>query len=166
MAVQTRDGVYRGTREEQQAAFSKDAATAAKYGWVPLRKTTEGDTLRVTYQKYPEPAWVEPGPEPAPRPLPATVSGKPALSAADQRSQALSRRIASFVARGYRVQSQDQFTAVMVTGHRVNHLLHAILTIFLLGLWLFVWIPLAMFGGEKRVLITVDERGNVSDQPA
>jgi hypothetical protein len=36
---------------------------------------------------------------------------------------------------------------VMVTREGVNHILHLLLTVFLCGLWLFVWIPLAIGGG-------------------
>ena len=70
--------------------------------------------------------------------------------------------IAAYVARGYRVQSQDAWTAVMVKGHRVNHLLHLILTIVTGGLWLFVWVPVAMFGGERRTLLTMDGTGEMA----
>jgi hypothetical protein len=37
---------------------------------------------------------------------------------------------------------------VMVTKPGVNHLLHLILRILTAGLWLLVWIPLTLFGGE------------------
>lgn len=50
----------------------------------------------------------------------------------------------------------------MVKGHRLNHVLHLLLSIVTLGLWLIVWILLASFGGETRWLVKVDEYGNVS----
>ncbi len=34
----------------------------------------------------------------------------------------------------------------------------------LLGLWLLVWVLLAVTGGEKRQLIQVDEFGNITIQ--
>lgn len=40
---------------------------------------------------------------------------------------------------------------VVVRG-RVNHKLHALLTIFTGGAWLFVWIPVAIRGGKKVVV--------------
>jgi len=51
--------------------------------------------------------------------------------------------------------------ALLVQGRRPNHLLHLILTVLTLGLWLFVWIGLAVFGGEKRMVLVVEENGEV-----
>ena len=50
-------------------------------------------------------------------------------------------------------------------GKPVNHVLHAILTVLLLGLWLIVWIALIITGGEKRTIITVDEYGRIYLRP-
>jgi hypothetical protein len=83
---------------------------------------------------------------------------------ADQRQALLSQHIQMAVARGGRVQHADAYSATIVYGKPVNHLLHAILAFFLIGLWLFVWVPLAIFGGEKRELIRVDDFGRVSTQ--
>jgi hypothetical protein len=33
-------------------------------------------------------------------------------------------------------------------------------------LWLFVWIPLAIFGGEKRLMVWVDQSGRVQTRGA
>lgn len=41
----------------------------------------------------------------------------------------------------------------------MNHVLHLILTLSTLGIWAIVWIALALLGGEKRVLVQVDEWG-------
>ena len=42
---------------------------------------------------------------------------------------------------------------------RWNHVLHLILTLVTLGFWGIVcWIALAIFGGEKRQMITVHDR--------
>lgn len=66
---------------------------------------------------------------------------------------------------GSRIESQSDFQAVLVQGHRPNHVLHLLLTVFTLGLWLIVWIIVAGAGGEKRALLTVDEYGNTKLQP-
>ena len=64
---------------------------------------------------------------------------------------------------GYRVESQTDYQAILVRGRRPNHLLHLILSIVTLGLWaIFVWLPVAVFGGEKRRVVTVDAYGNVA----
>ena len=84
----------------------------------------------------------------------------------EERNQILAQQVQMEIARGGRVESQSDAMAVIVHGRRVNHLLHFIIGILTLGFWWFVWIALALLGGEKRWLITVDERGNMSRQRA
>lgn len=79
----------------------------------------------------------------------------------EQRYALLAQKVQTEISHGARVQSQDWTSAVLVYGKPVNHVLHAILTIFLLGLWLFVWIPVAILGGERREQVIVDEWGRV-----
>ena len=43
----------------------------------------------------------------------------------------------------------DQLTK----GHSVNHSLHLLLSVFTLGLWLPVWLVVALVSGEKRKVI-------------
>lgn len=83
---------------------------------------------------------------------------------ADERKAALAQAVANAVARGARVESQSDYQAVVVYGKRVNHVLHAILSIFTLLFWVIVWVLLVVTGGEKRNLIQVDEFGNVNVQ--
>ena len=82
----------------------------------------------------------------------------------DERKAMLSQQIQVFAARGLRVESQSDFQAIMVEGQRVNHTLHAILTIFTCLLWGIVWAIISSTGGEKRHLVVVDEYGNVQHQ--
>jgi hypothetical protein len=79
----------------------------------------------------------------------------------EQRHAILAGEVARAIANGGRVQSQDAYQAVVVFGKPVNHILHALLSIFLLGLWLIVWLIVGLTGGEKRELIAVDESGQV-----
>lgn len=59
------------------------------------------------------------------------------------------------------MESQSDYQAIIVTGKKVNHLLHFFIGVFTIGAWwLFVWLPLAIFGGEKREIIQVDDYGN------
>jgi len=44
----------------------------------------------------------------------------------------------------------------------VNHILHLLLTVFLCGFWLPVWLLVAVTGGEKRSVLAVDQCGNIS----
>jgi hypothetical protein len=39
-----------------------------------------------------------------------------------------------------------------------------ILSLVTIGFWAIIWIALAIFGGEKRSMVTVDEYGNVAVQ--
>jgi hypothetical protein len=91
-------------------------------------------------------------------PVPETVLGD--KKSADERKAILGRQLSMLMARGRRVESQSDYDAVVVHGHRPNHVLHLFLTIFTLGLWGFVWLGLVLFGGEKREMVTVDEWGN------
>ena len=80
---------------------------------------------------------------------------------ADERKELLARQIASMLPQGMRVESQSDYQAVLLKGKRVNHILHAILSVFTGFLWAPVWIILAITGGEKRQIVSVDEFGNV-----
>jgi hypothetical protein len=93
---------------------------------------------------------------PPPDPSPASNRKTP-----EERKELLARAIQSQVVQGSRVESQGDYNGVVVKGHRPNHVLHLILTIITGGAWgLFVWLPIVIFGGEKRKMVTVDEFGN------
>ena len=62
-------------------------------------------------------------------------------------------QVASLLAQGYHVEIQTRELTQLVRGHRVNHLLHFIISTATLGLWLPMWIGLAAIGGEKRKII-------------
>lgn len=82
----------------------------------------------------------------------------------DERKAILDAAVANTVSGGWRVESRTDFQAVLVKGKNHSHVLHLILTLITLGLWLLVWIPLAVFGGEKRAVLTVDADGRVATQ--
>lgn len=65
------------------------------------------------------------------------------------------------ISKGWKIQSQGQFHAVIVEGSGVNHILHLLLTL-VTGVWIVVWFLLAAFGGERRRMIYVNEQGDVS----
>ncbi len=54
--------------------------------------------------------------------------------------------------------------AVLVYGRQVNHILHFLLGFVTFFLWWLVWLFLAITGGEKRRVVTVDEYGNILEQ--
>ena len=79
-----------------------------------------------------------------------------------ERRELLARLIAGQVPRGWRVESQSEFQAVLVSGRPINHVLHLILTLITCSLWGLAWASLAFFGGEKRQIANVDEWGNIT----
>lgn len=83
---------------------------------------------------------------------------------ADERKALLAQQLQQASARGLRIESQTEFQAVLVEGKPVNHVLHAILTVFTCLLWGIVWAIIAGTGGEKRHMVVVDEFGNVQWQ--
>jgi hypothetical protein len=83
---------------------------------------------------------------------------------ADQRKAALAQMIANVSAQGYRVESQQDYQAVIVRGKPINHPLHIIVSILTAGIWLIGYAVIAVTEGEKREIIQVDEWGNVSRQ--
>lgn len=102
-----------------------------------------------------------PPPPPAP-PAPDAVGGLAQTEKSDaERKALLANTLQGQVASGARIESQGDFQAVVVQGHRVNHLLHFLIGLVTLGVWWLVWIVIAIVGGEKRQMINVDQFGNV-----
>ena len=75
----------------------------------------------------------------------------------EERKALLAQQVQQAVGKGMRVDSQSDTMVVVVSGKPVNHILHFLLGIPTFGFWWFVWIYLAITGGEKRQMITVDE---------
>lgn len=80
----------------------------------------------------------------------------------DCRESLLATEVANQSADGFRVQSQTGTTATLIKGKPVNHKLHAVLSVFTLGVWLIVWLIVYATGGEKRKMVKVDDYGNVT----
>ncbi len=79
----------------------------------------------------------------------------------DELADILDDEVVEAVASGWRVEAQGTDRAVIVWGHRPNHLLHFFVGLFTLGVWWLVWILIGLFGGEKRRVIEVRENGEV-----
>ncbi len=100
-------------------------------------------------------------------PEPTPMMGvTPQPASPEQRRAALAQAVAREVASGGRVESQSEIQAIIVHGKRVNHTLHLILTLVTLTVWSWVWLILWILGGEKRIILTVDDYGNVLRQKA
>lgn len=79
--------------------------------------------------------------------------------APEVRARALAAAVQAEVSKGARVDSQSPYQAVLVHGRPVNHVLHLILTLVTCLAWGLVWLALVVFGGEKRISVTVDDYG-------
>ena len=90
-----------------------------------------------------------------------TTTPEPATKTVEQRKATLAGAVAGQVRAGWSVESQTDYQAILVKGHRPNHLLHLILTILTLGLWLIVWAGVSIAGGEKHRVVSIDEYGNL-----
>ena len=81
------------------------------------------------------------------------------------RKEALAREVGRWAVHGWRIESHSDFSAVLVSGSNPNHLLHGLLTLFTV-FWGLVWIAVALAGGERRVLLEVDELGTIRVEKA
>jgi hypothetical protein len=78
-----------------------------------------------------------------------------------ERREIFSQQMQQAAMRQLRVEWASDYQAVLVQGKPVNHVLHAILTIFTCLAWGLVWLIVSVTGGEKRYQLIVDEFGNV-----
>ena len=90
------------------------------------------------------------------------TSGDNSLKSAEERKNLLAAALARMARAGWRIESLGEFQAVVVKGRRVNHILHLLIAIFTIGLWVLVWLVLAVSGGEQRYLVQVDALGEIS----
>jgi hypothetical protein len=86
------------------------------------------------------------------------------MSAEIEHRRNLAQAVSREVAGGFRVESQSDAQAVMVKGKGTNHVLHLILTLISVGMWLPVWLVLYFVTKPKRLILTLDEFGNVLRQ--
>ncbi len=90
-------------------------------------------------------------------------SGQPAQPSNVDTKRALANAVAGECARGgWRVESQTEVNAILAKGKRTSHGLHIFLSIITAGAWLLVWGPLWYFNREQRLILNVDEYGNIT----
>ena len=105
------------------------------------------------------------GTEPATIEAPNGTQASEALTrSTDERKANLDRALQLRGAQGWRTESRSEFQATIARGERINNTLHLILTLVTAGLWAIVWIIVAITGGIKRMMVTIDEYGNVIEQ--
>lgn len=81
--------------------------------------------------------------------------------------QMLDQAIIGLTSQGGRLIARHEWTAVVLMGKPVNHILHLILTIFSIclgGIWAPVWLLITALGGQSRQILTVDQYGQVSQR--
>jgi hypothetical protein len=84
----------------------------------------------------------------------------------DQAAALLAAEVQRAVAAGGRVEHATDLTAVIVHGQRPSHVLHLLLSVVTAGLWLVVWLLAAVTNRPVRVLLAVDECGNITRRRA
>lgn len=77
------------------------------------------------------------------------------------RSTVLDTTCSQWVAAGWTVETRSTHQAVLTSGDKPNHAMHAILTVFTLGVWAPVWIYQEIRCERQRVALTVQEDGTV-----
>ena len=103
-------------------------------------------------------------PQPVP-PGPVHVNVPRQLSGEERRA-VLAQAVQRHVLGGGRIQSQTDRDAVIIYGSKPNHILHLILTLITFFMWGLIWIILALAQRETRVMVAVDDFGNVLEQKA
>ena len=86
-------------------------------------------------------------------------SGELRIRSAEERKSLLRDFVVSKVATGSRVELQDDFSAVLANGTKPNHILHFILSILTAGIWLIIWLFIALGSKERRTVYKIDEYG-------
>ncbi len=76
-----------------------------------------------------------------------------------QRKQLAENRIAQYLKGGWTVERVGDFQFVVTYVNRVNHVVHAILSLLTAGFWLLVWLFLALTRKTTRMTVRVNEYG-------
>lgn len=93
------------------------------------------------------------------------------LLSEQERKRKLADYVRNACAKGWLIESQNEFNAVLFSGQPCNHTLHALVTIigglltcgFLL-LWGLIWIILAISQYQQRMILSIDEYGEITTQ--
>jgi hypothetical protein len=60
---------------------------------------------------------------------------------------------------GYRIETRLPGQIVLIKGKKPNHILHLLLSVLTLGVWLVVWLLIAIMGGERRQVVAIGPDG-------
>jgi hypothetical protein len=95
-----------------------------------------------------------------PKSKPENLDGRVELSDSE-RINMLREFVIRQVANGASIELQENFSAVLIWGRKANHILHLLLSLVTFGLWIIVWILIAINSGEKRRLYQIDKYGRI-----
>lgn len=90
-----------------------------------------------------------------------TTAPAPQKLTLEERQAILVREVTGMAKRGWTVVSQTATQASLVKGKPTSHGLHLVLSIVTVGLWIPVWIGVAIFAGQKSKLVTITEAGDI-----
>lgn len=78
-----------------------------------------------------------------------------------ERIKILDKVVLDHVSRGSTLVLRTDFEAVLSQGGGANHVLHFIISLLTLGLWLIVWLFIAMGNKMPRTTLKVDKYGSI-----
>ena len=85
-----------------------------------------------------------------------------------ERKRKLAEYLRFAAVREWKIESQNEFNATLVSGQKCNHQTHALITFLggivtcgILFLWAIPWLILAITQKEERLLVFVDEFGEI-----
>lgn len=79
------------------------------------------------------------------------------------RRATLDAAVVDRVSKGATLTHRQDFEAVLRYHARVNHVVHAILSLLTVGVWLLVWLPIAFYTRPYLTILSVDEYGEVAE---
>ena len=86
----------------------------------------------------------------------------------DQRLDRFSRAISSKTMAGWNVadrNDKDLVAVLIFPAKSINHVVHALITLFTCGLWGLVWGAIALLHkGEKRIRLSIDATGTLFEE--
>ncbi|MCY3866163.1 MAG: hypothetical protein OXG68_12065, partial [Chloroflexi bacterium] len=85
---------------------------------------------------------------------------------ANEREQILDEVILVYQTEGKRIENRVGFAAIVVTPKKTNHVLHLIISFVSGGLWLPMWLLVALKNRDEREILHVNEYGSVTLSPA
>jgi len=85
-----------------------------------------------------------------------------------ERKKKLAEYLRFAAVRQWKIESQNEFNATLYSGEKCNHTVHALVTVVggiltcgVLFLWAIPWLILAITQKEERLLVFVDEFGEI-----